>query len=324
MMHTSLRAISLKLTLKTLVNLSIAADKQEEQTMQPHMRELTTQIQHALLALPNERLLETAEQWLAPLYEQCDGLEFICACYEALGYRPRSDVTGHLYESCGDLDEAEPETVDFSWVTPEPQALRERLHTMPAEQLYDQVIDPAGEELSQKSFTWGWGAPPGNRYTGETFLQSLLGYLMLRKEAAALPTEQFERAYREQLEALAVPVQEVEEETSQEGASFFSHERLWHFRLVLATASEGQQQIIVTMLHQCGAQFLETSSVSVMEGAISYIHWHKDDLKALARARKLLNRWQAKGWLSWSAWKTKSPRRPRPQQGRHRKKKTSS
>jgi hypothetical protein len=47
----------------------------------------------------------------------CDDIEFICACYEALGYRPRSAVTGQLYESCADLEEAEPETMDFSWVT---------------------------------------------------------------------------------------------------------------------------------------------------------------------------------------------------------------
>jgi hypothetical protein len=72
---------------------------------------------------------------------------------------------------------------------------------------------------------------------------------------------------------------------------------------------------------QCGAQFLETASGSVMEGAIPYIYWHKDDLKALRQARRLLNRWQAKGWLSWSAWKTKPPRCTRPQQGRPRKKK---
>jgi len=148
--------------------------------------------------------------------------------------------------------------------------------------------------------------------------------LILRKEAATLPTEQFEREYREQLEALAVPVQEMEEEPPQEEVVFFPRKRLWHFRLMLATANQGRQQTIVTMLHQCGAQFLETTSGSVMEGAIPYIYWHKDDLKALTRARRLLNRWQAKGWLSWSAWKTKPPRRIRSQQGRYRKKKTPS
>lgn len=305
------------------VDHNIVADEQKEQTMQPHIRELATQIQQALLALPNERLLETAEQWLAPLYEQCDDLEFIIACYEALGYRPRSAVTGQLYESCANLDETEPETLDFSWVTPEPQALRERLYTMPAEQFYYQVIDLAGQELSGKSFAWDWGAPPDHQNTGETFLPSLLGYLILRKEAATLSAEQFEREYREQLEALVVPVQEVEKEPPQEDRKFFSHKRLWHFRFVLATANQEQQQAIVTMLHQCGAQFLETASGSVMEGAIPYIYWHKDDLKALRQAQRWLNRWQAKGWLSWSSWKTKPPRRTCSQQGQRRKKKTS-
>lgn len=288
--------------------------------MQQHIIELATQIQHALLALPHERLLETAEQWLAPLYEQCDDLEFICACYKALGYRPRSAVTGQLYGSRANLDEAEPETIDFSWVTPEPQVLRERLQTMPAEQFYYQVIDLAGQELSRKSFTWNWGAPPDPQNMGETFLPSLLGYLILRKEAATLPTEQFERAYQEQLEALAVPGQEV---PPQEDV-VFPRERLWHFRLVLAPAHQGQQQSILTTLHQCGTQFLETASGNVLEGAIPYMYWHKDDLKALTRARRLLNRWQTKGWLSWSEWKTKPPRRARSQQGRHRKNKAPS
>jgi hypothetical protein len=74
--------------------------------------------------------------------------------------------------------------------------------------------------------------------------------------------------------------------------SVFPQGRLWHFRLVLATASKGQQQITATMLHQCRAQFLERVSGNVMEGAIPYIHWHKDDLKALTWAQKLLNRCQ--------------------------------
>jgi hypothetical protein len=184
-------------------------------TMQPHIRDLTTQIQQALLALPNERLLETVEQWLAPLYKRYDP-EFFCACYEALGYPLRSAETGQLYESVADLDKAESRTTSFSFVTPEPQVLRERLRTMPAAQFYSQIIDPAGELLSQKSFARGWGAPPRRWYwnTGETFLSSLLGYLILRKEAATLPTEQFERMYQEQLEALVVPLQEVEEEPS--------------------------------------------------------------------------------------------------------------
>lgn len=61
------------------------------------------------------------------------------------------NVIEQLYESCADLDEAEPEIVDFPWVTLEPQVLRERLHIIPAEQFYYQVIDLAGRNFLRSS-----------------------------------------------------------------------------------------------------------------------------------------------------------------------------
>lgn len=270
---------------------------------------LVTQIQGALLALPDEVLAETIEHWLLPLYEQCDDFEVICDHHKVLGYRTRSILTGYLYGSFEELSEAEPETVDFSWVAPEIQTLRDTLRVMQADQFYHWIVVLAGEALSQKLFTWHWGAPPGDNSPGEAFLQAFLGYLILRQEAASLPVEQFERQHREQLEALAIPEQIVEEDSIQELSDGPSTERQWHIRIEFATTNEEQQRIALDLLRHYGIQFRETSDANVKEGAHSYRPWYKDDLKALARARRFLRRWQARGRLSWAEWKTKPPRR---------------
>jgi hypothetical protein len=140
-------------------------------------------------------------------------------------------------------------------------------------------------------------------------LQHLQHYLALRNEAAHLSQEQFEIQYQEQIAALAIHLQPEKEYPSIKTANFLANERLWHFRIKLVTTGQGHQQAIIDALQKQGAVFQEALSEDTLEGVIPYIHWHQDDLNALRRARKLLNRWQTQGWLSWNVRKMKPPRR---------------
>jgi hypothetical protein len=57
-----------------------------------------------------------------------------------------------------------------------------------------------------------------------------------------------------------------------------------------------------------------------LKGFLSMLASRKDDLKALSRARRLLNRWQRGGDIRWSQWKANPPKRRPSYRGKRQRK----
>jgi hypothetical protein len=226
-----------------------------------------------------------------------------------------------LYESLEDYFEAEPEADEVTWQPPTAETLRKALEKMQQGTVYHGVVALAGDVFRQKMFASSWSEPPDGQSDGYAFMQALAGYLALRKEAADLPTELFEERYEEQLETLSPP--EIAEDNAgfDDFAGFFSNERVFHFHVTFTQTDAQQRYNLLQALHPYNCLLTEVDNG--LEGSLSYIHWHRNDLKSLARIQRLLNRWQRSGWITWTARKEKPPKRSTSQkqrsQGRRRK-----
>jgi hypothetical protein len=199
--------------------------------MQSRTRKLAARVQRSLLALSDEGLAETIAHWIHTIEDLYEDVEVVAYFCESLGYRIQSETTGQIYDSLEALYEAEPEWEDVHWIPPEASALRELLRRKQPKPIYHQVVALAGEALRTAIFTSRWGEPPGEQSDGYAFMGALSAYLTLKQEAGLLPTEQFEDAYEEQLEALGAPKQEDEEEL------FFDEEGLFLLELPFAFPS---------------------------------------------------------------------------------------
>ena len=277
-------------------------------------KKLARQVQQALLALPDTLLLATVEAWLKDLNDLYDGA---CDCdgfYEIFGYSVRAEETGRLYESLEDYFEAEPEATEITWQIPTREALRATLEKMQPSTVYHGIVALAGDVFRQKMFAASWGEPPDGQSDGYAFMQALVGYLALRKEAEELSLEVFEERDEEQLETLA-PAETAEDDMRFDDFSgFFANERVFHFCVTFTDANTQQRRDLLQALQRYDCMLSETDAG--IEGSLSYVHWHRKDLKALARVQRLLNRWQRSGWITWTSRKEKPPKRTTPQKHR--------
>jgi hypothetical protein len=277
-------------------------------------KRLARQVQQALLAFPDTLLLSTIAEWFKDLDDQNlwdnDGF------YEIFGYNVRSEVTGILYPSLDAFFEAEEDTDEITWQLPTGNTLREALRLMQPSAIYHGVVALAGDVFRQKDFAACWGEPPDMQSNGYAFMQALTGYLALRKEAEDLSTEQFEERFHEQLEALAPPKTVEDEEVFGDFPGFFTNERVFHFYVTFTEADAQKHQNLVQALQQYDCTLSDEASENRITGSLSYIHWHRKDLRALARVQRLLNRWQHSGWITWTAQKEKPPKRTAPQKHR--------
>lgn len=175
----------------------------EEALMQSHTRKLAARVLRMLLALSDEGLVETIDHWIRTVETHYADTEALSVYGQSLGYRPRLQATGSVYEGLEELDEAEPEAGAIEWLTPDPGVLRERLRRMQPKPFYHLVIALAGEAFQDKPFTSQWGGPSGEESDGYAFMTALSLYLSLKQQAGEPPTEQFEALHMTELEALA-------------------------------------------------------------------------------------------------------------------------
>ena len=73
-----------------------------------------------------------------------------------------------------------------------------------------------------------------------------------------------------------------------------------HFHIALQTPDAARRRDLITNLERldCTVTMLEAETIS---GYLEYNPRHSTDRQATARLHKLLNRWQRKGHLTWSA-----------------------
>jgi hypothetical protein len=141
--------------------------------MKGKTKTLTQQVQAALLALPNDILMQTIAEWLDLADEQLAYLDWSDEFRYALGYRVQSDETEKIYASFDELYEAEPDGMCASWVIPKVDELRYLLSNLPVEEFYHTVISIAGHALSQKAHEESWGYPPSVLSDGYDFMRCL-------------------------------------------------------------------------------------------------------------------------------------------------------
>ncbi len=277
--------------------------------MKKTTKRLARQVQQALLALPDPLLHTTIEAWLKDLNDLSDGDADSDGLYEIFGYSVHSEETGKLYESLEDYFEAEPEADKITWHPPTAETLRKALEKMQPGTVYHGVVALAGDVFRQKMFASSWSEPPDGQSDGYAFMQALVGYLALRKEAVDLPTELFEERYEEQLETLSPP--EIAEDNAgfDDFSGFFTNERVFHFHVIFTEEGIQQHRNLVQALQHYDCTLSDETSDNRITGSLSYIHWHRRDLKALARVQRLLNRWQRSGWITWTARKERLPKR---------------
>jgi hypothetical protein len=282
---------------------------QVEDEMKKATKHAAKQIQQALLALPPTILLETIDRWLKDwggLFEDIDGVE---GFQELFDYRARSDATGHPYVSLEELFEAEPETEAFTWVPPTAQALQNVLRKMQPTEIYHGVVTLAGEVLRQKCYTLHWGEPPGAHSDGYAFMRTLVSYLELRKVEGDLPTEQFEQQYQTTLEALGTTNPDEQEDAFPGTPHMLTHERAVHFRVAMSSVDEQQRASLRQALQQLDCMLSPSVETMSIEGRVFYVPGRRTDLETLRRVRRLLNRWQRRGRITWTQQQEKPPKR---------------
>ena len=278
--------------------------------MKKSTRRLAGQVQQALLDLPDALLLETLDGWLRQLDALCEDAGVADGSYGLLGYRPRSEATGRTYASLVALDESEPEAEEFCWMSPTGLELRARLRVMQPTRVYHTVVALAGEVFLHKPFVINWGDPPGGQSDGFAFMMALVGYLNHRKAGGNIPLEQFEAQYSELLEALAAAAPSPAEGSADAGTSdLFPNERRWHFRVVFLHPSEQMRHNLLQALQQYDCTILQGQGEHEIAGYVSYFPRQRDGLAVLARIRRLLNRWQREGRITWTVRKQKPTRR---------------
>jgi hypothetical protein len=284
--------------------------------MKKTTRRLAQRVNLALLDLPDALLLEMVDGWLRELDALFEDSSVMDESYGMLGYRARSEATGRSYASLDALDESEPEVEEFSWMPPAAQELREKLRTMQPTRVYHTVVALAGEIFRQKPFAVRWGEPPGGQDDGYVFIRALVGYLVLRKAGGDIALEQFEALYSEQLEVLAAVPSPAEEGSEAGQPGLFSNERRCHFRVVFLHPPGKPRRNLLQALQQYDCTIQQPLGENDIEGYVSYFPSSRDDLKTLARVRRLLNRWQRDGQITWRERKEKPPRRRHTQKQR--------
>ena len=289
--------------------------------MLPRTRALATDVQQSLLALSDKNLVETLRYWLTFLQVEVERhvtLEEVC---KSLGCRVHSTTTGQDYASLSELGQAEPEGEEISWVLPDTQMLREHLSKMPLKQFYHQVIGLAGDVFSKKNWAVYWGEPPSQQCNGASFMTSLTHYLYFKKGADSLSTEQFEAWYREILGIIEqTDLSAVEQEDIV--ADVYPYGRQWHFRVEFILASGKSSHHLVELLQRDGCTMALEETGTTIDGFREYASWRKEDLKAIAHVRRLLNRWQREGDIRWSQWKVKPARHQSAYRGKRQPKTT--
>ena len=277
--------------------------------MKKTTRRLASQVQRALLDLPDALLLATIDGWLRELNEL---LEDSDGSYGLLGYRPRSEATGRTSASLEVLDETEPQAEEFCWLPPAAPVLRATLRAMQPTRVYHTVVALAGEVFLRKPFAATWGEPPGGQSDGYSFMKALVGYLALRRAAGDIPLEQFEAQYSEQLEALAAASSPTEGRADPSTSDLFPNERRWHLRIVFLHPSEQQRHNLLQALQQYDCTIQQGQGEQEIAGYVSYfLPPQRVDLDVLVRIRRLLNRWQREGRITWTGRKQKPARRQR-------------
>lgn len=277
--------------------------------MQPATRKLAVRVQQALLALPDEMLFETLSHWLDTINDLYEDTEILASYCESLGYHVGSVESGQAYDSLAELDEAEPEAGEVHWIPPEPSRLREVVRRKQPKEVYHHIIALAGEALRQADFAAQWAEPPGEQSDGYAFIRSLERYLTLRKEAGSDGIEQFEARYADQLAACADAFSDERAEIFESLPGLLMTEHAVHFRVIMSSADEQQQASLRQALHQYDCLLSPSGEATSIEGSVFYVPGRRADLKTLARVRRLLNRWQQRGWITWTEQKEKPPKR---------------
>ncbi len=145
--------------------------------MKGKTKNLTQQVQEALLTLPDDILMKTIVQWLDDADEHVQYLDWTDEYRYQVGYRIQSDDTEKIYASFDELNEAEPDDPCASWIVPEVGEVRNILSNLSVEQFYHIVIPLAGDALSHKAFEEQWGYPPSSISDGYDFMRSLAVHL---------------------------------------------------------------------------------------------------------------------------------------------------
>jgi hypothetical protein len=119
--------------------------------MKQQTKDLTEQVQDALLALPDAMRTETLTQWLDRADEELACLDWSDEYRYTLGYRVRSDETGAIYPSFGALGEAEPDGTCGSWFMPPREMVRRFLANLPPEDFYHTILPLASDALRHRA-----------------------------------------------------------------------------------------------------------------------------------------------------------------------------
>jgi hypothetical protein len=275
----------------------------------PSLLDMASSLQEQLLALPDPLFMEMIDQWVWLVLEQEMKTKDVSQYLRLLKYQIRSNETEETYDSFLLFDDIEPETEEFEFLPPEPQIVRDVLGALSTENIYQRMLCPIIDGLQQSwhskhPFSEG-SAQVNQKQARGVLLQYLLQCVTLRQSAVHLSKEAFEATYQEQLNIPKLPLRAAEKELWYE---IDSEVRLWQFRIQFINQSDEHISTVQEALQKLGASISDTAIEGTLTGDIPYIYWHGDDIQALRRARKWLNRWQQQGWLTWTSHKAIPPR----------------
>jgi hypothetical protein len=109
--------------------------------MKSSTKSLTRQVRDALLALPDEALVKTAEHWGALLKPLTAGdFDLLEEALLACGLQFRSTASGRVYPDLGALLLAEPNFEHCTFVAADPGQLRTHFQQMPLRQFYHSIV----------------------------------------------------------------------------------------------------------------------------------------------------------------------------------------
>jgi hypothetical protein len=145
--------------------------------MKTTTKQLTQQIRDALLAFSNKVLMETIIEWLDRADEYFQYADWSDEFRYALGYRVVSDITGVVYANFEELEAAEPDFSDITWVVPDAETLRTILSSFSIEEFYHIVIPLAGYALRDRAYEEKWGYAPSSFSDGYDFMRCLATHL---------------------------------------------------------------------------------------------------------------------------------------------------
>jgi hypothetical protein len=109
--------------------------------MKSSTKALARQMRDALLALPDEALVKTAEHWGALLKQMTAGdFDLLEEALLACGLQFRSTTTEQVYPGLGALLLAEPTFEHCTFVAVDPGQLRTLFQQMPLRQFYHSIV----------------------------------------------------------------------------------------------------------------------------------------------------------------------------------------